>query len=230
MFNLFSKKKLITDRDYEFLIAIAKALPSDYYYLANQVSKDFILDKKVNQLGDEGTYTLVLNSELETKYSDKSFPQLFIIKDISIWNNIKSSFEQVELHILEGMLAGFKINAKLAELNFRKIDTSKIKERHFKNEEKEFLKNLIGEVSKSVLSQLDVESTFKIEIPEGNFYVIKDLGDGNYLTMNEKGAVFGMIHDPYEVEKLFNNKEAFFNDLELGNFSIEQYYNKKMGG
>ncbi len=60
--------------------------------------------------------------------------------------------------------------------------------------------------------------------------LIKDLEDGNYLSMNEKGAVFGMIHDPYEVEKLFDNKEAFFNDLELGNFSIEQYYNKKMGG
>ncbi|MBG6131238.1 hypothetical protein IWQ47_002894 [Aquimarina sp. EL_43] len=48
--------------------------------------------------------------------------------------------------------------------------------------------------------------------------------------MNENGAIFGMIQDPYEVEKLFDNKEAFFNDLELGNFSIEQYYNKKMGG
>ena len=88
--------------------------------------------------------------------------------------------------------------------------------------------DLIGKVPKAILSQLDVESTFKIEIPEGNYYVIKDLEDGNYLSMDEQGAVYGMIHDPYEIEKLFNNKEAFFEALKSGEFSISEYYDKKM--
>lgn len=227
MFNLFSKKKLISENDYSFLTTIVKALPSKYFYLVDQVDKEFILDKKVNQLGDKGTYTLTLNAELETKYSDKSFPELFIIRDIGVWNNLKSSFEQIELHILEGMLAGFRVNVKYSELDFGRIDISKIKEKHFKNEEKEFLIDLIGKVPKTILSELDVESTFKIEIPEGNYYVIKDLKDGNYLSMDEQCAIYGMIHDPYEIEKLFNNKEAFFEALKSGEFSISEYYNKK---
>lgn len=228
MFNFFDKKKLISKKDYEFLRAIVEALPSKYSYLVSQVSEEFILDKKVNPLGDKGTYTLSLNAELETKYSNKSLPQLFIVKDIGIWNRVKSSFEQIELHILEGMLAGFRVNARYSELDFDRIATSKIKEKHFKNEEKEFLKTLIGNVSKDVLSQLDIESTFKIELEEGDFYVIKDLEDGNYLSMNEKGAVYGMIHDPYEVEKLFDTKESFFEALKSGEFNISEYYDKKM--
>lgn len=228
MFNLFGKKKLINERDYEFLRAVVEALPSKYSYLISQVSEEFILDKKVNQLGDKGTYTLILNAELETKYSDKSFPQLFIVKDVDVWNEVKDSFEQIELHILEGMLAGFRLNAKYSELDFEKIDTSKIKEKHFRNEEKEFLKTLTSKVSKDILSQLDIESTFKIELQEGDFYVLKDLEDGNYLSMNEKGAVYGMIHDPYEVEKLFDTKESFFEALKSGEFSISEYYDKKM--
>ena len=46
--------------------------------------------------------------------------------------------------------------------------------------------------------------------------------------MNEKGAVYGMIHDPYEVEKLFDSKESFFEALKSGEFSISEYYEKKM--
>jgi len=228
MFNLFSKKKLINEKDYYFLTSIVKALSLKYSYLIDQVSKEFILDKKVNLLGNEGAYSLVLNAELETKYSNKSFPQLFIIRDIGIWNKVKSSYECVELHILEGMLAGFRINAKYSELEYERIDVSKVKEKHFKNEEKEFLKNLIGKVPKNIQCQLDLESTFKIEFPEGDFYVIKDFEDGNYLSMNEKGGVFGMIHDPYEIEKLFENKESFFDALKLGEFSITEYYENKM--
>ncbi|QLG44900.1 hypothetical protein [Costertonia aggregata] len=94
MFNLFRKKKLINEKDYEFLRALVEALPKNYSYLVSQVSEEFILDKKVNQLGDKGTYTLSLNAELETKYSDKSFPQLFIVKDVGVWNEVKGSFEQ----------------------------------------------------------------------------------------------------------------------------------------
>ncbi|QLG44901.1 hypothetical protein [Costertonia aggregata] len=125
------------------------------------------------------------------------------------------------------MLAGFRVNAKYSELDFEKIDTSKIKEKHFKNEEKEFLKTLIGKVSKDILSQLDIKSTFKIELEDGDFYVLKDLEDGNYLSMNEKGSVYGMIHDPYEVEKLFDTKESFFEALKSGEFSISKYRESK---
>ncbi|HBK70367.1 MAG TPA: hypothetical protein DDZ39_01705 [Flavobacteriaceae bacterium] len=228
MFNLFRKKKVIQENDYIFLKAIMKALSNKYPYLLPQVSKEFILDKTLNQLGDIGTYTFTLNAKLETKYSNKSLPQFYIIKDISIWNNLKGKFEQIELHILEGMIAGIKVTSEYSDLDLKKIDISKVKEKHFNNHERDNLKKIIGSVTDNLLSKLDIEGTFKIKIPEGEFFTIKDLGDGNYLSMDNDGAVYGMIHDPYEVEKLFDNKEVFFEALKYGKFNIYEYFNKKM--
>jgi len=228
MFNLFRKKKVIQENDYIFLKAVMKALSNKYPYLLPQVSKEFILDKTLNQLGDIGTYTITLNAKLESKYSNKSLPQFFIIKDISIWNNLKGKFEQIELHILEGMIAGFKVTSEYSDLDLKKIDISKIKEKHFNNDERDTLKKIIGSVTDNLSSKLDIEGTFKVKIPEGEFFTIKDLGDGNYLSMDKDGAVYGMIHDPYEVEKLFDNKEVFFEALKYGEFNIYEYFNKKM--
>lgn len=227
MFNIFKRKDKITSKDYTFLKVVIEILPSKYEYLVDQVSENFILGKKPNRLGEKGSYVFSLNADLESKFSNKSLPQFFIVKDIGIWNTKRGSFEELELHILEGMLAGFKLVSNYSDLNFNEIDTSKIKEKHFRNEDKNTLKQIIGRVDRDVLAQIDVESTFKIEIPEGNFYVIKELGDGNYLSMNSQGAVYGLIHDPYEVDKIFENKRDFFDALKSGSFNIVQYYREK---
>ncbi len=211
MFGFLNKKNRIKEDDYRFLKAVTKQLLSSYPYLLNQVSKDFILDKKRNDLGDKGTYTLTLNASLENKYFNKSLPQFFIIKNIEVWNKSKKSFEEIELHILEGMLAGFRIVSDYGDLDLDKINTSKVIEKNFKNDDKEQLENILSINQESKLRDLlDIESTFKIEIEEGEFYVIKDLGNGNYLAVDKKGSIYGMIHDPYEVEKIYDNKEVFF--------------------
>jgi hypothetical protein len=228
MINLFGKKKLIIEKDYDFLAKVVESLPAKYSYLIQQVSKEFILEKKINPLGDKGTYTLTLNADLETKYSNKSFPQLFIIKDIGVWNNVLKSYELVELHILEGMLAGFRVNADYMEFDLNRIDISRIKEKHFRNKDKEFLKTLIGHVSKDVFDQLDIESTFIIEYQGSKFYVIKDLKDGNYLSMDETGAVYAMIHDPFEIKMLFDSKDVFYKAIESGAFNIFGYIENKL--
>ncbi len=228
MFGLLKKKKKITNKDYDFLSRVVDELPSKYSYLKKQVSKDFILNKKINELGSKGTFTLTLNANLESTFSNKKLPNFFILKDISIWNNQKEKFENIELHILEGMLAGFMVKSNYENLDLKKIIISNIKEKHFKNEDKLFLLDLIKGIPNEVKSELDIQSTFKIEIPEGDFYVVKDFEDGNYLSMDNKGAVYGMIHDPYEIEQIFNNKEKFFEALKSGEFSISEYYSKKV--
>jgi hypothetical protein len=228
MFNPFRKKKKIQSEDYKFLEAVVTKLPSKYEYLIEQVSEDFILDKEINDLGDFGTFTLTLNANLEAKFSNKAFPQFFIIKDIDVWNKKKGVFEQTELHILEGMLAGFRLISDYKYLDFSNIRTINCKEKHFKNEDKLKLKDILGKVDEKLLDQIDIENTFKIEVPEGSFYVIKDLGDGNYLSVDEGGAIYGMIHDPYEVDKIYEDKDTFLAALKKGEFNISEYLNKKL--
>jgi hypothetical protein len=64
---------------------------------------------------------------------------------------------------------------------------------------------IIGKINDQQKSKLDIENTFKIEIPEGDFYTIKDLGDGNYLAVDEHGVVYELLHDPYSIVKKANS-------------------------
>lgn len=229
MFNFFKKKTAeIKDEDYLLLGAIVNALLVKYPYLKGQVSKEFIVKKRLSELGDRYTYSLSLNQDLAEKYSNKSVPNFFIIKGIGVWNNAKKSYEPFDLHILEGMLIGYRVESDFSQLNADRIDVSSIEEKHFNNNDKEELMEIIGNLEENILVQLDIESTYKIEVEEGKFYVLKDFQDGNYIAMDEKGAVYGLIHDPYEIERIYDDKDSFFNALRLGVFDMKKYINKKL--
>ncbi|WP_395377283.1 hypothetical protein [Marinicella sp. W31] len=226
MFSLF-KKKLIRKEDYSFLESVVGALPANYAFLKEQVNDEFILDKKPNPLGDKGTYTLTLNANYESKYSDKSFPQLLILKDIQVWNRKKMIYEMVEIHLLEGMIAGFFLDTDYKDLDLSKIEVQLLKEKTFKNEDKELVKEILGEIDDETASILDINSSFKIEIEEGDFYTLKELGDGNYLAMNQAGMIYGLFHDPYDVDLIFDSVRDFINAQQTGMFNIEKYVESK---
>ena len=114
MLNIL-KRKNIRKEDYTFLNSIASRLIDKYPYLVSQISKNFILDKKDNEFESKGTYTLILNAKLESKYINRKLPQFFIIKDIFIWNKTKNKQEPIELDVMQGMLAGYKLTAKVSD-------------------------------------------------------------------------------------------------------------------
>lgn len=228
MINFFRKRNSINKEDISFLQAITSDLPSKYLFLQEQISPDFILGKKPNELGDEGTYRLQLNADLEDKYSDKSYPYFFILENIRIWSDKKQSYDYVELHILQGMLAGFKVNCDYKNLNLNKIDVSEIREKHFKGGMEDFIELTLDDVNPKLISYLDIDEGFIIDIKEGEFFVIKNLEDGNHIAINKEGEVYGLIHDPYTVEKLYDSVQDLLGDIETGEFSFEKYLDQKM--
>ena len=209
MFNI----KKIKKQDYTLLRSISLKLVDKYPYLVRQVSTNFILDKKHNEFERHGVYTLILNAKLEQEFINKSLPQLFIIKDILVWNKKENRYEPIELDIMEGMLAGYSLKANVRELDLSRIDVSRVKEQTFENHEQEELANIIGDVDDKIRSYLSLESSFKIIIPEGTFYVIKDLGDGDYISIDKLGRVYEMTHDPYEVKCIYKKKEDYFDSI-----------------
>lgn len=229
MFNLFKKKraKNIQEWEYDLLKSVAEKLPSKYSFLTNQVNPDFIWDSVPNEFLEVGWKRVICDQNVYNSIKDNSINyKLFGIK---IFDLEAKGYKSVELDLYEGILIGYKIDESSSkQFDYENIDLKNLREKPYENKEKEELEKIIGAVNGEILAQLDIEDTFKIEVPEGEFYVIKDLEDGNYLSMNEKGVVYGMIHDPYEVERLFDTKESFFEALKSGEFSISEYYDKKM--
>lgn len=126
------------------------------------------------------------------------------------------------------MLTGFKLDEEITSLDIDRIDTSRIKEKNFNNEDASYVKQVLGITNMENFIQLDINSSFKIEEPEGDFYTIKDFKDGNYLSIDSKGAVYLMLHDPFVTEKIFATKEEFINALKSGQFNVEDFYEQWM--
>ncbi|MFP8895978.1 hypothetical protein [Chryseobacterium sp. EZn1] len=209
---MFKKQKIqqFTDKEITFFKEIIKRLPTRYHYILNQLNKDFLISFKPNDLNFKDWYSVQLNAKLEKEFSKPNLGY-FQLQNIFIYNKKSKVKEKINISFLEGMFIGFFIQ----DINFdnyilNQYDTSALKEKHFKNEkDMEDLLRIIKDVNKDKLAGLDIEDTFKIEVPEGIFYTIKSLGEGNYLAVDNQGIVYELLHDPYSVKK----KATSINDL-----------------
>lgn len=220
MINLFGKNKSLKSSDLHFLYSIVSKLPEKYSYLKPQISDDFLLGKFPNEFGDKWTFTLTLNAKLENKYSNKFLPSFFILKNIFVLDIKTQVLQNVELHIMEGMLAGYRIGANISEIDLTTIDVTNVIEKHFDNHDYKRVMEIIGKVDDGILKKLDLQNCFKIEIENEIYYTIASLRDGDYLTIDTDGAVFLMKHNPFQIQKIYNNKEDFLNELRIGGFVL----------
>ncbi len=181
---------------------IVEILPTRYHYIIDQLNKDFLISFKANDLNFKDWYSVQLNAKFEKKYSR---PRLgyFQLQNIYIYNKKSGKKEKIIISFLEGMFIGFFMqDIEFDNYILNEYDTSNLKEKHFKNEnDKEALMEIIKGVNKAKLSDLEIDDTFKIELPEGVFYPIKNLQDGNYLAVNNIGEVYELLHDPYRLIK-----------------------------
>ena len=213
MFRIFKKQKNVhefTDKEINFFRKIIELLPTRYHYFLDQLNKDFLISFKPNDLNFKDWYSIQLNAKLEKDYGR---PRLgyFQLQNIFIYNKKSEKKEKIIISFLEGIFIGFFMEyIDFENYILNEYDTSNLKVKHFKNEkDKEAFMEIIKGISKVKLSDLEIDDTFKIELPEGVFYTIKNLQDGNYLAVNNIGEVYELLHDPYRIIK----KASSINEL-----------------
>ena len=225
--NIFSKKNQFSETDFDLLSSVIARLPDRYEYLEKQFTKELIVEKKPNELSESGTYRFSLDGELSEQFRDKTKEGLMVLRGISVWCKSKKDFVPFRFHVLDGLIVGYHCGADSFDVDFDQIELSELNEKRFGKPDRDSLISILGDAPKEVTNLLDISKTFKIEIDEGDFYVIKDLGDGNFLSINEDGEVHGMIHDPYEVELLFSSAKEFYEAVLNNTFSFERYLSEK---
>ena len=212
MWNFFKKRPKITDDDFRLMEKVAESLINKYPYLRQQVSKEFLLDKKQNEF-DPNTTTFILNANFESEYRNKLLPSFFLNKNILIRNKKDNEYTSVDIDILDGMLCGYKLIGRICDLDLDNIDISQVSEKHFKNEEEEELRSILGDVSPEIMDMLEITSNYKITIKRKNYYVNKSLGDGEYISIDKKGAIYQMNNDSTEIKLIYVNKENYFDEI-----------------
>ncbi|MDR7212737.1 hypothetical protein [Flavobacterium piscis] len=216
MFKFFRKKKKenqFGNEEIYFFKNLIDILPKKYSYLSGQINNDFILGFKENILGFKDSYTFLLNANLEALYTNKRLPHYFILKNINVWNTKKNSYCNIELDILSGMIGGFKSESiDFLSFDFSKTDIENITEKNFENKDLDKLLMNFDENEKKILSKY-LDSTYAINLPDGVFYYIDDIGNGDVLALDKIGNAYLLTHDPAQTIRIFS-KEDLFEKLE----------------
>lgn len=155
----------------------------------------------------------------------------FDLYGLKIFNKKLRKFEDITLFFHNNFLILIEVSNPE---NFHKyydyckleIGELSTKEIYSENLDKKHTLDILKNISKDKLNQLEIEDAIEIEFNGNLYYTILDMENGNYIAVDKTENVYRLNHDHTEkVKKIANNIEDFF-DLYNGNKSnlIELMY------
>lgn len=157
----------------------------------------------------------------------------FDLYGLQIFNKKSKEYENITLFFIDNLLALIEIEHperfhKIYDYNKLQIGELKIKPISFENLDTKITRDILKNVPKAKLNQLEIEDAIEIECNENLYYTILDMENGNFIAVDKNEKVYRLNHDHLEkVKKISNTIEDFF-DIYNGNKSnlIELLYNQ----
>jgi len=217
MFSLFKKTRWKIDgKALDFFRQVFRQLPAEFEFLSNGLEKGLYKRYAVNATMKGGHYSI----SFDPKQSDKSMKKglHFDLEHIIIRQDGQAF--PLHINVYEGLWIGFEFQKSISDFTNFQIDVSLMKKREGRDvTDKKTAKLVSGLLSE----HLDLNNLSPIKIENKTYYQIKDLGDGNYLAIDEQRQVFGLIHDPYKIELIHTSVAQFVADVNNGRFDFGKY-------
>jgi hypothetical protein len=219
MFGLFKRSSWkLQGKALFFFQKLFEQLPNEYSYLLDGLNLGLYNNFRVNFVFKPDNYSIGFNPKLSDISMIKG--RQFILENILIYQNNQTHI--ISLTIYDGLWIGFESKKNVFDFDGFEIDISKMK--------KSKLKYLSDELNKLVdgltCDDLELSNLGEIEVGGRYYYQIKDLNDGNYIVIDKKGQVYGLIHDPYKIELLNKSLVKFVEEVNSGQFKLNDYLNK----
>lgn len=223
MFGIFRKTSWkIEGKAFDFFQQVFTSLPTDFQFLIDGLKKGLYIRYSENHSFKENTYHVGFDPLQSDKFMTKG--KQFELENIIIEQDGKSYILNLTIH--EGLFAGFEFPKNIKEFtNFHVDISSMIKSKSLFSADPKIEKLVRGLISE----QLDLTNLSEIEIDEKIYYQIKDLEDGNYIAIDNKGRVFGLLHDPYKIELINKTVRQFVDDINNQLFDFNKYLNGESG-
>ncbi|WP_442845272.1 hypothetical protein [Leeuwenhoekiella sp. H156] len=156
-------------------------------------------------------------------FNENRIPQNFRISGLKIYNEKTNRRIKVKLVVFKNLIS--KIYLDIDNNPFKMLDLKNIDIDHLKVEFSEGDNNLTEKKVRRILKDLNhkkkdllgLRDTFEIEFKEKILYVILDMQDGNYITIDENCAVYRIIHDHTEPVKQISPDIILFLNSYSGN-------------
>ena len=223
MFGLFRKTSWrINGKALDFFRKVFSQLPADYKFLADGLDKGLYRKFSVNHAMKGDFYSIRFDSSQSDKAMTKG--KQFEIENIQIKQD--GQLFPLNITIYDGLWIGFEIQKNILDFENFQVDLSSFKKSKSKFAADTKIEKLVSGLT---CEQLDLTDLSEFDIDGKTYYQIKDLEDGNYIAIDSKGQVFGLIHDPYKTELINKSVKQFVDDVNNGQFHFDKYLNGKHG-
>ena len=216
MFGLFKKTRWkIEGKALEFFLQVFSKLPTEFQFLSDGLDKGLYKSFSVNHAMKGAFYSI----GFDPSQSDKSMikGKQFELEDIIIKQD--GQIYRLNITIDDGLWIGFEIQKNILYLNNFLVDLSELKKTKSKFSAETKIEELVSGLT---CEQLDFTNLGEFEIDGNLYYQIKDLENGNYITIDNKGKVFSLIHNPYKIELINTSIRQFVDDVNNGIFDFDK--------
>ncbi|WP_407528183.1 hypothetical protein PDL71_08745 [Lacibacter sp. MH-610] len=223
MFGLFKKTSWKIDgRAFDFFDKLFKQLPSEFHFLSDGLHKGLYRRFSVNHALKGHHYSI----SFDPSQSDKSMVKgnQFELQNILVIQN--SNRFSLNLTVYEGLWVGLEIEKNILDFTDFHFDLSQLRKDKSKFAADSKIEKLVSGLSST---NLDLYNLSEFEVDGKCYYQIKDLEDGNFIAIDNKGQVFGLIHDPFKIELINKSIKQFVDDVNDGSFDFEKYLSGQNG-
>ncbi|MBL7710582.1 MAG: hypothetical protein JNJ86_16045 [Chitinophagaceae bacterium] len=219
MFGLFKKTSWKIDgKVFDFFDKLFKQLPSEFHFLSDGLNKGLYRRYSVNFAMKGHHYTIAFDPSQSDKSMTKGkqfeLQNILVIQDANEFN--------LNITVYEGIWVGFEIKKNIIEFKNFRFDLTKLHKDKNKFAKDSKIEKLVSGFSSN---NLDLNDLSEFEVDGQLYYQIKDLEDGNYIAIDNKGQVFGLIRDPYKIELINKSIKQFVDDVNCGQFDFDKYLN-----
>lgn len=217
MFGLFKKTRWKIDgKAYDFFDMLFKQLPTEFHFLSKGLHNGLYRRFSVNHAIRAHHYTIGFDPSKSDRSMIKGMQ--FELENILIIQN--GNEFSLNLTIYEGLWIGFEIERNVLDFTDFTFDLSKLHKGKSKFSRDSKMAKVVSGLSST---SLDLDNLSEFEVEGKYYYQIKDLEDGNYIAIDNRGQVFGLIHDPYRIQLINQSIRQFVADVNNGQFDFEKY-------
>lgn len=209
MFNLFKRKQL-NQWEKDLLINIFDILSNEFVHYKEQIQAGLLKRVRLSNNFVPNEVNFSYNPTIAEKFRERN-GRHFCIQGIRVFDKKKREWSEIILYFSHGLIISYSTPqndnfapdiSKVLIISLRKVylDTSPYN----------IIKKLFNEFEQKLINPADF---YEIEIKGKVYYHIKDIGDGDFIGVDEQKKIYKITHDPFEIKLQTDNLSNLIQNL-----------------